>query len=170
MTYETPPVLSDTPEAQLSSLWSYLYRLVEKLNVESPEAATASDSGFSAKAYSELRSMIGSNAKETGKLREDKVSHTELQAELEEKLREAEESGDFDGNGIASATMDEEYRLTLGFTDGTYYTTPSLRGAPVYEVGDVFVTTRAGEPETLLGYGTWQQIASSPAYMWERIS
>lgn len=35
-----------------------------------------------------------------------------------------------DGNGIASAVLNADYTLTLTFTDGTKYTTPSLRGAP----------------------------------------
>lgn len=174
MSYEIPPVPSGSPEEQIEGLWRYLYRLIEKMNVESPEggstAAAGTTGGFSVAALRELREMIGGTAKKAGSLEKDKVSHTELQTELEEKLREAEQSGDFDGNGIASASMDEEYRLTLGFTDGTHYTTPSLRGAPVYEIGDVYVTTRAGAPEDLLGYGEWEQVASSPAFMWERIS
>jgi hypothetical protein len=31
------------------------------------------------------------------------------------------------GNGISSATM-SNYQLTLNYTDGTHYTTPSIRG------------------------------------------
>lgn len=34
-----------------------------------------------------------------------------------------------DGNGIASAVLNEDYTLTLTFTDGTSYTTPPIRGA-----------------------------------------
>lgn len=34
-----------------------------------------------------------------------------------------------DGNGIASAVLNADYTLTLTFTDGTSYTTPSIRGA-----------------------------------------
>ena len=34
-----------------------------------------------------------------------------------------------DGNGIASAVLNSDYTLTLTFTDGTSYTTPSIRGA-----------------------------------------
>lgn len=34
-----------------------------------------------------------------------------------------------DGNGIASAVLNSNYTLTLTFTDGTTYTTPSIRGA-----------------------------------------
>lgn len=33
------------------------------------------------------------------------------------------------GNGIASAVLNADYTLTLTFTDGTSYTTPSIRGA-----------------------------------------
>lgn len=33
------------------------------------------------------------------------------------------------GNGIADAELNSDYTLTLGFTDGTSYTTPSIRGA-----------------------------------------
>lgn len=174
MSYEIPSVPTGSPEEQIEGLWRYLYRLIEKMNVESPEggstAAEGTTGGFSVAALSELREMIGGTAKKAGSLEKNKVSHAELQTELEKKLREAEESGDFDGNGIASASMDEEYRLRLDFTDGTSYTTPTLRGAPVYEIGDVYVTTRAGAPEELLGYGEWEQVASSPAFMWERIS
>lgn len=34
-----------------------------------------------------------------------------------------------DGNGIKSAVLNADYTLTLTFTDGTHYTTPSIRGA-----------------------------------------
>lgn len=37
-----------------------------------------------------------------------------------------------DGRGIASAVMNADYTLTLTYTDGTSYTTPSLRGADGY--------------------------------------
>lgn len=37
------------------------------------------------------------------------------------------DTGD-DGNGIASAELNSNYTLTLTFTDGTSYTTPSIRG------------------------------------------
>ena len=33
------------------------------------------------------------------------------------------------GNGIASAVLNGDYTLTLNFTDGSSYTTPSIRGA-----------------------------------------
>lgn len=34
-----------------------------------------------------------------------------------------------DGVGIASAVLNDDYTLTLSFSDGTSYTTPSIRGA-----------------------------------------
>ena len=171
MSYEVPPVLTGQPEEQINSLWRYIYRLVEKLNVDAPETAqTAGDGGFNVKAYTQLREMIGSLSKAMSKLSKDKVSHTELVNELNEALRRAEESGNFDGNGISSVAMDEQYRLTLSFTDGTFFSTPPLKGGLIYEIGDVFVTTREGEAAELLGYGTWSLLASSPAYMWQRLS
>lgn len=36
------------------------------------------------------------------------------------------------GNGIESAVLNADYTLTLNFTDGTSYTTPSIRGATGY--------------------------------------
>ena len=32
------------------------------------------------------------------------------------------------GNGIKSTVMNDDYTLTIEFTDGTSYTTPSIRG------------------------------------------
>lgn len=58
--------------------------------------------------------------------------------DVNEVLEEAKASGMFDGApgidgadgvGIASAEMNSDYSLTLTFTDGTSYTTPSIRGA-----------------------------------------
>jgi hypothetical protein len=42
------------------------------------------------------------------------------------------------GNGIAGATLNQDYTLTLTFTNGTSYTTPSIRGAqgPKGDKGD----------------------------------
>lgn len=161
MSYEIPPALNGTAEQQADQLWRYIYRLVERLNVEDTggEISTV-EGGFTAKAYTELRNMIGSVAK-------DKVSHDKLKEELEAALRQAEESGDFDGNGINSVTTNADYSVTFGFTDGTAYTTPPLGQV---SVGDVFSTTRAGEPAELLGYGMWELITSSPVYMYKRIS
>ena len=47
------------------------------------------------------------------------------------------------GNGIASAVLNSDYTLTLTFTDGTSYTTPSIRGEKG-EQGD------AGEVDTAM--------------------
>lgn len=47
------------------------------------------------------------------------------------------------GNGIASAVLNSDYTLTLAFTDGTSYTTPSIRGEKG-EQGD------AGEVDTAM--------------------
>lgn len=48
---------------------------------------------------------------------------------VESALDTAKASGTFDGNGISSAVLNNDYTLTLTFTDGTTYTTPSIRGA-----------------------------------------
>ena len=49
------------------------------------------------------------------------------------------------GNGIAGATLNEDYTLTLTFTDGTSYTAPSIRGAqgPKGDKGDPGEVTQA---------------------------
>lgn len=48
---------------------------------------------------------------------------------IEEGLRAAKESGEFDGNGISSASFDSETNtITLYFTDGTSFTTGSIKG------------------------------------------
>ena len=50
------------------------------------------------------------------------------------------------GNGIASAVLNNDYTLTLTFTDGTTYTTPSIRGAqgPKGDTGDTGATGSQG--------------------------
>lgn len=55
-----------------------------------------------------------------------KMSFEDLTAEQKETLK-----GDkgATGNGIKSAVLNANYTLTLTFTDGTTYTTPSIRGA-----------------------------------------
>jgi len=49
------------------------------------------------------------------------------------------------GNGIDSVAFDNEFRLTINFTDGTTYTSPSLRG----EKGETGAPGEKGDP----GYG-----------------
>lgn len=49
-----------------------------------------------------------------------------------------------DGNGIASAVLNNDYSLTLTFTDGTSYTTPSIRGAQGVQ-GETGATGAKGE-------------------------
>lgn len=168
MNYEIPS-FSGTPEQQLEQVRSFLFRLVERMNItESGEYAKAPvENTFSAQMYNELRDQIGKAADNIKTLDKAKVSHTELTIELENALREAEESGDFDGNGINYVGINADYSITFGFTDGTFYTTPVLNQI---SVGDVFTTTREGTPETLLGYGTWELITDSPIYMYKRIT
>ena len=72
------------------------------------------------------------------------IAVSELQTAINAALAQAKASGQFDGkdgkdgldgddgedgNGIASAVLNADYTLTLRFTDGTSYTTPSIRGA-----------------------------------------
>ena len=45
------------------------------------------------------------------------------------------------GNGIKSTVMNDDYTLTIEFTDGTSYTTPSIRG----EKGDKGDTGASGK-------------------------
>lgn len=47
------------------------------------------------------------------------------------------------GNGISSAVLNADYTLTLSFTNGTSYTTPSLRGA----AGKDYILTDADKAE-----------------------
>lgn len=168
MNYEIPS-FSGAPEQQIEQIRSYLFRLVERMNItESGEYAKAPvENTFSAQMYKELRDRIGTAAENIKTLDKGKVSHKELTTELEKALRKAEESGDFDGNGINYVGINADYSISFGFTDGTFYTTPVLNQI---SVGDVFTTTREGTPETLLGYGTWELITDSPIYMYKRIT
>jgi len=50
------------------------------------------------------------------------------------------------GNGISSAVLNDDYTLTLYFTDGTSYTTPSIRGA-TGDSGVYIGTTEPTDPE-----------------------
>lgn len=51
-------------------------------------------------------------------------------SDAQEKIAQMEQLST--GNGIESAVMNADDTLTLNFTDGTSYTTPSLRGASGY--------------------------------------
>lgn len=71
------------------------------------------------------------------------VAAAELTSAINTALAQAKESGAFDGadgqsgadgNGIASAVLNADDTLTLNFTDGSSYTTPSIRG-PQGETG-----------------------------------
>ena len=69
------------------------------------------------------------------------IATSDLQTAVNAALAQAKASGQFDGKdgldgddgldgtGIASAVLNSNYTLTLTFTDGTSYTTPSIRGA-----------------------------------------
>lgn len=52
------------------------------------------------------------------------------------------------GNGIASTTLNSDYTLTVNYTDGTSYTTPSIRGAQGVQGVSVIGFTQTGETET----------------------
>ena len=59
------------------------------------------------------------------------MDEEQLQQAVNDALRQAKESGDFDGkdgNGIESAVLNADYTLTITFTNGAKYTTPSIRG------------------------------------------
>lgn len=68
-----------------------------------------------------------------------------------------------DGNGIVSTQLNEDYTLTLTFTDGTNYTTPSIRGASG-EQGDPGYT-----PQRNIDYWTDEDKAEIKAYVDEVI-
>lgn len=188
---ETPPSLRGTAEQQLQQLYSYLFRFAERLNVILDSLSGTGTGGvfgaddLSVGRYKELREMmakgsllqgesLGVESKRLERLIDERVTQEQLTEAVEAALRVAEESGDFDGNGIAEATMVNSI-LTLLFTDGTKFTSPSLQGATgpkgenfTFSIGDVFCTTRSGNPSSLLGYGTWEQVATSPVNMWKR--
>ena len=188
---ETPPSLRGTAEQQLQQLYSYLFRFAERLNVILDSLSGTSVGSYSGAddlsvgRYKELREMmakgsllqgesLGAESKRLERLINERVTQEQLTEAVEAALRVAEESGAFDGNGIASASMANSI-LTLLFTDGTKFTSPSLRGAQgpagenfQFAVGDVYSTTLSGDPASLLGYGTWTQVATSPVNMWKR--
>lgn len=174
---ETPPSLHGEIGQQISQLNSYLFRLAEGLNVEldrmtgteNPSPA-AGGAVMSVREYRELRDMIGTSAKDLTQMMDKKIP-----AEVTTQLRIAEQSGDFDGNGIASTSFNDDYSITFGYTDGTFFKTPPIKGDKgdrgenfQFEVGDVFLTTREGDAAELLGYGVWELLTDSPASMWKR--
>lgn len=174
---ETPPALRGEAEQQLTQINSYLFRLSETLNVEldrisgaegSAKAQTQSATGLGVREYRELRDMIGASGKELARMMNEKIP-----IEVTTQLRIAEQSGDFDGNGISFVQFNNDHSITFGFTDGTFFSTPSLKGDKgdnfQFAVGDIFSTTRDGNAADLLGYGVWELAASSPVYMWQRI-
>ena len=143
---ETPPALRGGMEEQIAQLSSYLFRLSEGLNVELDRVQSSENpsqpspgNAMSMNEYRELRDMIGTSAKELVELMDEQIPKEVIQ-----QLRAAEESGDFDGNGIASATFNDDYSLTLGFTDGTYFKTPSLRGEKGLAAVELWINPNPG--------------------------
>ena len=57
------------------------------------------------------------------------------------------------GNGISDATLNSDYTLTLDFTDGTSYTTPSIRGE-TGATGSTGATGPQGPTGDAAGFGT----------------
>lgn len=76
------------------------------------------------------------------------------------------------GNGIASVSINSNYQLTFTFTDGTYYTTPSLKGetGAGLEVLDTFATlTQLQQAHPIGSAGDMYLIGTSPnfiLYLW----
>lgn len=54
-----------------------------------------------------------------------------------------------DGNGISSAVLNADYTLTLTFTNGTSYTTPSIRGASGYSPVVTITSVTGGTQVTI---------------------
>ena len=52
------------------------------------------------------------------------------------------------GNGISSTALNSDYTLTIAYTDGTTYTTPSIRGAQGAQGVSVIGFTQTGETAT----------------------
>lgn len=59
--------------------------------------------------------------------------------------------------GNLPVTLTEQFKAQDTSGSGRRSSSSAVR-VPWYEVGDIFVTTRQGDPRDLLGYGTWQQI------------
>ena len=80
-------------------------------------------------------------------------------------LEEAKESGEFDGVGIASIRMNEDYTLTITLTDGSHYDTDPVRG-PKGDRGDTGngIATIAMNPDYTLTitYTNGQSFTTDP--------
>lgn len=80
-------------------------------------------------------------------------------------LEEAKESGEFDGVGIASIRMNEDYTLTITLTDGSHYDTDPVRG-PKGDKGDTGngIATIALNPDYTLTitYTNGQSVTTDP--------
>lgn len=71
------------------------------------------------------------------------------------------------GNGISSAILNGDYTLTLRFTDGTSYTTPSIRGAegPEGQPGTIDEATKQIIINSVLGQiPSWAKESTKPTY------
>ena len=64
------------------------------------------------------------------------------------------------GNGIESAVLNDDYTLTIHFTDGTSYTTPSIRGATGAQ-GKQGEKGETGSGFKVLGYYTTESALSA---------
>lgn len=73
----------------------------------------------------------------------------ERNADQYDMIKAAYENGEFEGNGIADITLNDDYTLTITMDDGTVYNTISIRGPQ--GVSGVFVGP-APLPE---GYNVW---------------
>lgn len=67
----------------------------------------------------------------------DPFEYTDFTAEQLENLRGPKGNT---GNGIENAVLNDDYTLTLDFTDGESYTTPSIRGEPGQDGEDGVMT------------------------------
>lgn len=68
------------------------------------------------------------------------------------------------GNGIASTVLNNDYTLTITYTDGTTYTTPSIRGAtgPATQIISSTTTYQESSSGSTIPSGTWQNAIPSP--------
>ena len=84
---------------------------------------------------------------------------------IDAALEEAKESGEFDGVGIASIRMNEDYTLTITLTDGNHYDTDPVRG-PKGDKGDTGngIATIAMNPDYTLTitYTNGQSVTTDP--------